>query len=326
MVYKLADDFDDKSLLGNKGANLVTMTKLGLPVPPGFVVSIEAYREYKHNGKLPMQEIERSLQALEQETGKSLGKGLTVSVRSSAPVSMPGMMDTILDVKEPARVISAIKKVFDSADNLRAAQYRRLNRIPSGLGTAAIVQAMVYGDLDTDSGTGVIFTRNPSTGEKGIFGEFLTGAQGEDLVSGQVTPQPLDALRSLMPDLYTQLEDVALNLETHFGDMQDVEFTIEAGRLYILQTRAGKRSGGATVKIAVDMSKEGLITTEEAIMRVSTEDMIALLHQHIESPQKYSPLASGLAAAPGAAVGIVVFNPLEAVWANRVSAVLMRSR
>ena len=315
MIYKLADDFEDKSLLGNKGANLVTMTKLGLAVPPGFVVSIEAYREYKHNGKLPIEEIERSLQSLEQETGKSLGKGLTVSVRSSAPVSMPGMMDTILDIKEPARVVSSIKKVFDSADNLRAVQYRRLNRIPSGLGTAAIVQAMVYGDLDTDSGTGVIFTRNPSTGEKGIFGEFLTGAQGEDLVSGQVTPQPLDTLRSLMPDLYTQLEDVALNLENHFGDMQDVEFTIEARRLYILQTRAGKRSGGAAVKIAVDMSKEGLITTEEAIMRVSAEDIIALLHQHIESPQKYSPLASGLAAAPGAAVGIVVFDPFEAVEA-----------
>jgi len=317
MVYKLADDFDDKSLLGNKGANLVTMTKLGLAVPPGFVVSIEAYREYKHSGKLPMEEIERSLQDLEQETGKSLGKGLTVSVRSSAPVSMPGMMDTVLDVKEPERVISSIKKVFDSADNVRAIQYRRLNRIPSGLGTAAIVQAMVYGDLETDSGTGVLFTRNPSTGEKGIFGEFLTGAQGEDLVSGQVTPQPLDTLRSLMPDLYTQLEDVALNLENHFSDMQDVEFTIEAGRLYILQTRAGKRSGGAAVKIAVDMSKEGLITIEEAIMRVSTEDLRALLHQHIESPQKYNPLASGLAAAPGAAVGIVVFDPFEAVEAMK---------
>ena len=150
MIYKLAYDFDDKSLLGNKGANLVTMTKLGLAVPPGFVVSIEAYREYKHNGKLPIEEVERSLQSLEKETGKSLGKGLTVSVRSSAPVSMPGMMDTILDIKEAARVISSIKKVFDSADNLRAVQYRRLNRIPSGLGTAAIVQAMVYGDLDTD--------------------------------------------------------------------------------------------------------------------------------------------------------------------------------
>ncbi|MDR9459736.1 MAG: pyruvate, phosphate dikinase [Dehalococcoidia bacterium] len=317
MIYKLADDFDDKSLLGNKGANLVTMTKLGLAVPPGFVVSIEAYREYKHSGKLPMEEIERSLQDLEQETGKSLGKGLTVSVRSSAPVSMPGMMDTILDVKEPERVISSIKKVFDSADNVRAIQYRRLNRIPSGLGTAAIVQAMVYGDLETDSGTGVLFTRNPSTGEKGIFGEFLTRAQGEDLVSGQVTPQPLDTLRSIMPDLYTQLEDVALNLENHFGDMQDVEFTIEAGRLYILQTRAGKRSGGAAVKIAVDMSKEGLISTEEAIMRVSTEDLRALLHQHIESPQKYNPLASGLAAAPGAAVGMVVFDPFEAVEAMK---------
>ena len=317
MIYNLAGDYDEKSILGNKGANLVTITKLGLSVPPGFVVSLEAYREYKHSGKLPIEQIEHALQVMEKETGKCLGKGLQVSVRSSAPVSMPGMMDTILDVGEPGMLISSIKKVFNSWDNLRAIEYRRLNNIPANLGTAAVVQAMVYGDLDKDSGTGVIFTRNPNTGERKLFGEFLARAKGEDLVSGQVTPQPIETLGSQMPSLYAKLEETALILENHFCDMQDVEFTIEAGKLFFLQTRSGKRGGGAAVKIAVDMAKEGLITSKDAVMRVTAEDLRALLHQHIESPQKYSPLISGLGAAPGAAVGTVVFDPLEAVEAMK---------
>jgi pyruvate,orthophosphate dikinase len=317
MIYNLAGDYDEKSILGNKGANLVTMTKLGLSVPPGFVVSLEAYREYKHSGKLPIEQIEHALQVLEKETGKCLGKGLEVSVRSSAPVSMPGMMDTILDVGEPGMLISSIEKIFNSWDNLRAVEYRRLNNIPASLGTAAVVQAMVYGDLDKDSGTGVMFTRNPNTGERKLFGEFLARAKGEDLVSGQVTPQPIETLGSQMPSLYAKLEETALVLENHFCDMQDVEFTIEAGKLFFLQTRSGKRGGGAAVKIAVDMAREGLITSKDAVMRVTAEDLRALMHQHIESPQKYSPLISGLGAAPGAAVGTVVFDPYEAVEAMK---------
>ncbi len=316
-IYHFADGCEDKNLLGNKGANLVTMTKLGLCVPQGFVVSIEAYKEYKQSGKLPLEQIEQALETLEQETGRRLGNGLAVSVRSSAPASMPGMMDTILDVKETVEVVPCIKKVFDSWGNLRAMEYRRLNRIPAELGTAAIVQAMVYGDLDAECGTGVIFTRNPNTGERQLFGEFLTKARGEDLVSGHMTPQPIGIVQSQMPDLYAELEEVACTLENHLRDMQDIEFTIEAGRLYILQTRSGKRSGEAAVKIAVDMANEGLIAQEDAILRVSAEDVRALLHRRIEAPEKYKPLVRGLGAAPGAATGKVVFHTLEAVPAMK---------
>jgi len=316
-VYQFTDACEDKNVLGNKGANLVVMNKLRLPVPPEFVVSIDAYKEYKRSGDLPLEEIKQALEALEQWTGKRLGSGLAVSVRSSAPASMPGMMDTMLDVKEPADVLTSIKRVFDSWDNPRAAEYRRLNRIPVDLGTAAIVQAMVFGDLDEKSGTGVMFTRNPSTGERGLFGEYLSNAKGEDLVSGRMTPQPISSFQSEMPDLYAQLEEVATILENHFRDMQDVEFTIEAGRLYILQTRSGKRSGRAAVKIAVDMAKEGLISREEAILRVSADDVRAFLHRRIESPQKYEPIARGLGAAHGATTAAVIFDPLEAVEAKK---------
>ena len=187
-VYRFVDDCEEKRVLGNKGANLVTMTKLGLPVPPGFVVSIDSYAEFKRSGHLPTEEIEDALQWLEKETGHAFGRGLEVSVRSSAPVSMPGMMDTVLNIKDKASMLSATRKVFASWDNLRAVEYRRLNRIPSDIGTSAIVQAMVFGNRDKLSGTGVVFTRNPSTGEPGIFGEYLAEAQGEDLVSGARTP------------------------------------------------------------------------------------------------------------------------------------------
>jgi pyruvate,orthophosphate dikinase len=316
-VYHFAGTWEDKNLLGNKGANLVAMTKLRLPVPPGFVVSIDAYKEYKHSGELPMEEIKQALEALEQRAGKRLGRGLAVSVRSSAPASMPGMMDTILGIREPAEVLSCMKKVFDSWDNPRAVEYRRINLIPADLGTAAIVQAMVFGDVDERSGTGVVFTRNPSTGERGLFGEFLAKARGEDLVSGRRTPQPISSLRSQMPEVYAQLEDMANILENHFRDMQDVEFTIEGGRLYILQTRSGKRSGQAAVKIAVDMAKEGFISREEALLRVSAEDVRSLLHQRVESPEEYKPIARGLGAAPGATTGIVVLHPLDAVAAMK---------
>jgi pyruvate,orthophosphate dikinase len=168
----------DKNLLGNKGANLVSMTQQKLPVPPGFVLSIDAYRLYKEKGELPNAELEQSMALLEQQVGKKLGDGLKVSVRSSAPVSMPGMMDTLLNVEDMEQVKIAIKQIFHSWDNPRAVEYRRINHIPPDLGTAAIVQAMVFGNKDTSSGTGVVFTRNPSTGEKGLFGEYLAQAQG----------------------------------------------------------------------------------------------------------------------------------------------------
>jgi pyruvate,orthophosphate dikinase len=316
-VYQFTDACEDKSLLGNKGANLVTMTKLRLPVPPEFVVSIDAYKEYKRSGELPLEEIEGALRALEQQTGTKLGDGLAVSVRSSAPTSMPGMMDTMLDVKEPEALLSSIKRVFDSWDNPRAAEYRRIHHIPADLGTAVIVQAMVFGDLNEQSGTGVMFTRNPSSGERVLFGEYLGKAKGEDLVSGRRTPQPISSLKSQMPDLYGQLEEVASILENHFHDMQDVEFTIEAGILYILQTRSGKRSGQAAVKIAVDMANEGLISREEAITRISADDVRAFLHRRIESAGGLTPIAHGLGAAPGATTAAVVFHPLEAVDAKQ---------
>ncbi len=316
-VYQFTDTCEDKNILGNKGANLVTMVKLKLPVPPEFVVSIDAYKEYKMSGKLPLEEIEQALGALEQQTGKKLGDGLAVSVRSSAPASMPGMMDTVLDVKELAALLSSIKQVFDSWDNPRAAEYRRIHHISADLGTAVIVQAMVFGDLNEQSGTGVMFTRNPSTGERVLFGEYLGRAKGEDLVSGRRTPQPISSFESQMPALYRQLEKVASILENHFHEMQDVEFTIEAGRLYILQTRSGKRSGQAAVKIAVDMANEGLISREEAIMRISADNVRAFLHRRLESPEKFTPIAHGLGAAPGATTAAVVFHPLEAVEAKQ---------
>ena len=316
-VYQFTDTCEDKNLLGNKGANLVTMAKLKLPVPPEFVVSIDAYKEYKRSGELPLEEIELAIMFLEQQTGKKLGDGLAVSVRSSAPTSMPGMMDTMLDIKEPSALLSSIKIVFDSWENPRAAEYRRIHHIPADLGTAVIVQAMVFGDLNEQSGTGVMFTRNPSSGERVLFGEYLGKAKGEDLVSGRRTPQPISSLNSQMPELYSQLEEVASILENHFHDMQDVEFTIEAGHLYILQTRSGKRSGQAAIKIAVDMANEGLISREEAITRISADDVRAFLHRRIEYAEEFTPIAQGLGAAPGATTAAVVFHPLEAVEAKQ---------
>ncbi|MBN2098464.1 MAG: pyruvate, phosphate dikinase [Dehalococcoidia bacterium] len=300
-------------LLGNKGANLVTMTRIGLPVPPGFVISIEAYKEYKRTGRLPIADIEDALQWLEGHTGRRLGNGLMVSVRSSAPVSMPGMMDTLLNVSSKAHMVSAVKKIFGSWDNLRAVEYRRLHNIPRDIGTSAVVQAMVMGNRDDRSGTGVVFTRNAITGEPHLFGEYIGQAQGEDLVSGSRTPSPIQELRSAMPEAYAELEKLAHTLENHFHEMQDVEFTVESGTLYLLQTRSGKRSGQAAVKIAVDMAKEGLISREEAVLRVKPEELKALLHKRIQSVEKHEPLAHGLNAAPGAAAGKVVFHPIEAL-------------
>lgn len=312
-VYTFKDGISDKSQLGNKGANLVIMNQLELPVPPGFVVSIEAYKAWQKNGILPEAEIMQALKGVEAEMGKKLGKGLQVSVRSSAPVSMPGMMDTVLNIDDYAQMLVNIRRIFESWDNMRAIEYRRLNNIPTTLGTAAVVQAMVFGNRDEKSGTGVVFSRNPITGEKVLFGEYLHQAQGEAIVSGETTPQPVQELKNIMPDAYAELEAIADKLEHHFCEMQDIEFTVESGKLYMLQTRTGKRSGNAAVKIVVDMVAENIISRKEGMTRVTVNDITGLLHKRLKTTAGYVALTKGLNAAPGAATGKIVFDPHEAV-------------
>ena len=315
-VYLFQDGFKDKSQLGNKGGNLVVMFNLGLPVPPGFVVPIDSYREWRETSMLPETEIRQALTAIEENIGRQFGKGLEVSVRSSAPVSMPGMMDTILNIGNYVEMIAAIRRIFESWDNLRAVEYRRLNNIPANLGTAAVIQAMVYGNRDERSGTGVVFSRNPSTGEKVLFGEYLSRAQGEAIVSGTRTPQTIAELQSSLPDAYQQLEQIARQLEKHFCDMQDIEFTIESSKLYILQTRSGKRSGAAAVTIAVDMVRDGIITREEAVLRITPDDMRGLLHKRLRG-DGFKLVVKGLNAAPGAAAGKIVFDTAQAQLLSR---------
>jgi len=312
-IYFFPGDFADKSQLGNKGGNLVTMTQLGLNIPPGFVVSIDAYHKWAETKLLPDKAIKDALASLETRMSRNFGDGLEVSVRSTAPVSMPGMMDTILNISNRDKLFNAISRIFESWDSQRAVEYRRLNNISPTLGTAAVVQAMVYGNKDESSGTGVVFSRNPNTGEKGLFGEYLIQAQGEDLVSGARTPEPISTLKSVMPAVYAELEQVSSRLESHFREMQDIEFTIESGKLYILQTRTGKRSGHAAVKIATDLANEDIITREEAIMRVTVEDINGLLHKRLKDPESHQPIAKGLNAAPGAAGGQVAFDAPEAL-------------
>jgi pyruvate, orthophosphate dikinase len=326
-IYTFHNDCEDKAILGNKGANLVSMTRLGLPVPPGFIISVQGYNEYKKSNRLPEKEIIQAITDLEKQMQGKLGKGLQVSVRSSAAVSMPGMMDTVLNVKGLPAMIAAIKRIFNSWDNLRAVEYRRLNKISSDLGTAAVIQAMVFGNKNAMSGTGVVFSRNPSTGEPGLFGEYMECAQGEDIVSGSKTPVPISNLKSIMPGVYDELAQKAALLENHFRDIQDIEFTIEAQKLYLLQTRSAKRSGQAAVKIAVDLVHEGLITQEEAILRLKADDLRALLHKHIKSTQSHEPLTKGLAAAPGAVYGQIVFEIAEAITLSKKSIpfILVRS-
>jgi pyruvate,orthophosphate dikinase len=312
MVYLLSEAPESKFLLGNKGANLVTMTKLSLPVPPGLVVSLDAFHEYRQTGELPLVEIEETLSRLASIVGKNFNNGLAVSVRSSAPASMPGMMDTFLNIGYYEEMLTAVRRVFDSWDNPRAVEYRRLNRVSYQMGTAAIVQAMVYGDKDGLSGTGVVFTRNPNTGQKELFGEYIPQSQGHALVSGTMTPRPIEELHAQMPQVYTELEGVARRLEVHFKDMQDIEFTVESGKLYILQTRSGKRGSQGAVRIARDMAREGLISKQEALMRINANEVGTLLHKRIANPEQFQPLCHGLAAAPGAATGKVIFDPAEA--------------
>ncbi|MFN7996501.1 MAG: pyruvate, phosphate dikinase [Bryobacteraceae bacterium] len=399
-----------KDTLGGKGAGLAEMCRANLPVPPGFTVSTQVCNIYFQNGnKVPAEiheEMLRSLDTLEKQMGQKLGdtgNPLLVSVRSGAKFSMPGMMDTILNLGLNDQTVLALEKksgnprfsydcyrrfiqmfgnvvleiekhdfdgvfegqkkkvgakldtdltaddlkavivdykklvqkktgkpfpqepleqlsmardaVFRSWFNARAKHYRKMNNIPDDLGTAVNVQAMVFGNLGDTSATGVGFTRNPSTGEPVFYGEFLVNAQGEDVVSGVRTPQPIAELNTLMPDAYKQLHEITSNLEKHYRDVQDFEFTIQDHKLYMLQTRNGKRTGPAAVRIAVDMVNEGLIKKEEAIQRVDPQQLDQLLHPVLDPVSKKTlvKLATGLPASPGAAVGRVVFTADEAV-------------
>jgi len=396
-----------KELLGGKGANLAEMTRIGLPVPPGFTISTEACNEYYRSGnQLPpglMDEVRAALKKIEEKTGKKFGdrnNPLLVSVRSGAAISMPGMMDTILnlglndeaveglanltgdkrfardcyrrfiqmfsnvvldvehgmfdsvmerykkrlnldfdyeipedklldiiheykeivtratgrefpqDVQEQLEM--AIIAVFKSWNTPRAKVYRKANKISDDLGTAVNVQSMAFGNMGADSGTGVAFTRNPSTGEHELYGEFLVNAQGEDVVAGIRTPFPIAKLKEELPDIYEQFVQTCQTLEQHYRDMQDVEFTVEKGKLYMLQTRTGKRTARAAVKIAYDMVSEGLITKKEALLRVDPEQLNQLLHRQIDPNAKLDVIARGLPASPGAASGKVVFDADEA--------------
>lgn len=393
---------DMKFVLGGKGANLAEMTNLGLPVPPGFTITTEACRIYSETGAYPEgleEQIEQYLSQLEAKMNKKLGDPedpLLVSVRSGAPFSMPGMMDTVLNlglndesvkglikqtnnprfaydsyrrfiqmfgkvvmkidgdlfeeainkmkekrgVKEDVELTAedlqeliaefkqivkeqtgrdfpqdpkeqldlAIKAVFESWNNRRAVEYRKLYKIPDTLGTAVNVQAMVFGNKGNTSATGVAFTRDASTGEKVPYGDYLINAQGEDVVAGIRHTKPISELKNDMPEAYNELMRVLEILEKHYRDMCDTEFTIEQGKLYMLQTRVGKRTAAAALKIAVDMVDEGLITKEEAVSRIEPEQLDQLLHPRFDPKAKVKVLATGLNASPGAAVGKVVFD------------------
>jgi len=398
---------DMKSILGGKGAGLAEMTRISLPVPQGFTITTEVCVEYyKNEKKYPQgleEQIEENLKKLEQISKKAFGDSknpLLVSVRSGALISMPGMMDTILNLglndvtiqgivektknerfaydsyrrfmqmfgnvvlgvehdkfeflleelkkelkikldteidceglkilverykklikKETgkdfpqelkAQLKMAIDAVFNSWNTKRAVTYRRINKIPDDLGTAVNVQEMVFGNMGEDSGTGVGFTRNPSTGEKEDYGEYLLNAQGEDVVAGIRTPLPLSNLKNDLPEVYEELIKIVTLLEKHYRDVQDYEFTIEKGKLYLLQTRTGKRTAQAALKIAVDMVEEGIISKEEAILRVEPNQLNQLLHRRIDPKAKVEVIAKGLPASPGAAYGKVVFTADEA--------------
>jgi pyruvate,orthophosphate dikinase len=401
-----------KNLLGGKGANLAEMTGLGLPVPQGFTVSTEACTRYYEDGKVVADDIVTQIfdgmVKMEEINAKKFGdpkNPLLVSVRSGARASMPGMMDTILnlgltdiaveglanltqnerfaydsyrrfiqmfsdvvmniakakfeeildeakeekgaksdtdltadDLKEivkkykklylaeqgeefpqdpKVQLMEAIKAVFRSWDNPRAIVYRRMNDIPGDWGTAVNVQAMVFGNMGNDSGTGVAFTRNPSTGEKKLYGEFLMNAQGEDVVAGIRTPKAISELNDTMPEVYEQFVGIAKTLEDHYRDMQDMEFTIERGKLFMLQTRNGKRTAAAALKIAVDLVGEGKLSKEEALLKVEPKQLDALLHPQFDATalKNAKPIAKGLAASPGAACGKIYFTAEDAVEA-----------
>jgi pyruvate,orthophosphate dikinase len=398
---------EEKYLLGGKGANLAEMTNAALPVPFGFTITTQACLDYYRDGEVLstdlLDQVYVALDELEQLSNKKFGSNvnpLLVSVRSGSVFSMPGMMDTVLnlglndqtvvglakltqnprfaydsyrrfiqmfsnvvlgidhfffeevidDIKEKqgitedteleaedwqqvighylkivenktnspfpqdpkVQLSQAIEAVFRSWNNARAKIYRKINKIPDDLGTAVNIQLMVFGNLGDDSGTGVAFTRNPSTGEKELYGEFLINAQGEDVVAGVRTPNPISDLKNQMPSIYEQFVELSSLLEEHYGDMQDIEFTVERGKLYILQTRSGKRTAQAAVKIAVDLVEEGKIKKEEALLRIDPDQMDQMLHPRIDPNVTLKVIAKGLPASPGAASGSIIFDADEA--------------
>jgi len=421
-VYLFSEgDASMKNLLGGKGANLAEMIGLGMPVPQGFTVTTEACNRYYDDGKKIDSKIEQEIFAgmaqLEKISGKKFGdvkNPLLVSVRSGSRASMPGMMDTILNLglndqvvegfaaltgnprfaydsyrrfiqmysdvvmdvskKQFEHVIDAMKDekgikldsdftaedfkemvvrfkayfkeqkgfdfpndpkdqliesvtaVFRSWDNPRANVYRRMHNIPYSWGTAVNVQEMVFGNMGDDCGTGVAFSRNPSTGENKLYGEYLINAQGEDVVAGIRTPEQIATLEKVMPAVYKQFADTAKKLENHYKDMQDMEFTIERGKLYMLQTRNGKRTAAAALKVACDLVDEKLITKEEAVAMVDPGTLDALLHPQFEGKalKAAAPIGAGLPASPGAACGKVVFNAEDAVaWHEKGETVIL---
>lgn len=327
-------------LLGSKGAGLAEMSKLGLPVPPGFTITTEVCRYFGEHKSFPdglKEQVETAVIDLEKMTGQKLSdrdNPLTVSVRSGGSRSMPGMMDTMLNVNTD--LWACIESVFLSWNNPRAVEYRRIEKIPSNTGTAATIQAMVFGNKGEDSATGVAFTRNPGTGENQFYGEYLLNAQGEDVVAGTHTPGPVNAysrsggknptLEELMPDVYRELLEHRARLEKHYRDMLDIEFTIQKGKLYILQCRVGKRNGTAALRIATEMLRDGLITIDEAWGRV-TKEHLAELKAPIIDPKaegKAKVIACGLPAGPGGATGRAVFSPETAIkWAKKHESVIL---
>ena len=410
-VYLFSEGSKDmRNLLGGKGANLAEMTNIGLPVPQGFTITTEACTQYYEDGRRINEEIQGQIMdyisKMEEITGKKFGdkeNPLLVSVRSGARASMPGMMDTILNLglnEDVVRVIAeksnnprwtwdcyrrfiqmfsdvvmevgkkyfeklidemkarkgitfdvelsaedlhelaeqfkaeykkqlgkdfptdpkeqlfeAIKAVFRSWDNPRANIYRMDHDIPYSWGTAVNVQMMAFGNMGDDCGTGVAFTRSPATGAKGLFGEFLTNAQGEDVVAGVRTPMPISEMEQKFPEAFAQFVDVCKTLENHYHDMQDMEFTVEHGKLFMLQTRNGKRTASAAIKIACDLIDEGMITEEEALMQIDAKSLDMLLHPQFdaEALKKANPVGKGIAASPGAAAGHIVFTAEDAV-------------
>jgi len=361
VVFFEQGDGSQKDLLGGKGAGLAEMTRAGLPVPPGFTITTEACLEYyKLGAKMPpglMDAVHDAIHELERRTGKGFGDAknpLLVSVRSGARVSMPGMMDTILNLglndtsvrglarnagdvrfaqdcyarfrkmfehivghKAPQDVFEqlemAIGAVFGSWNSKRAIEYRRFQKISDDWGTAVNIVSMVFGNLGDDSGTGVAFTRDPSTGENKLYGEYLRNAQGEDVVAGIRTPEKITDLEKSQPEIYKQFVEIAHKLEAHYRDVQDLEFTVERGKLYMLQTRSAKRSAEAAVKFALDFLHEGTIDEREALRRVDAASLDQLFHAQIDPHEKYQIAGKGLNASPGAATGEIVLDPDTAV-------------
>lgn len=319
-IHPLSAEVEEPaSVLGGKAHGLIVMKRLGLPVPPGFVISTAACRAYLHDGRFPDGlgfELAAAVSDLEIATGRRLGGSelpLAVSVRSGGRISMPGMMDTILNLGLAAEPEPAIRAVFSSWDTPRAKTYRELHGISHDAGTAVIVQAMVFGDRGAHSGSGVAFSRDPGTGERVPFGEVLFGHQGDDVVSGTSTTLPLSELAEREPGVWAGLLDALGRVETHYRDACHVEFTFEAGELWLLQVRPGGMTGGAAVRVAVDLVDEGLISRREALRRVRPQDLRNARTPRLATTGALDLLAQGLGACPGVATGKVATSADRAV-------------